>query len=157
MSMAKAWASGFGGGVLMVLGVIVVLIGLLGAIGGETAGKVMFWVGVLMIAGGSYLRYLSKQTVRNFSGDDSQRSSASVSVAIAPLSSQANNETQSSTMKNFDVADRVISNDSFKLYLVDYFKISKHEVLGKYVVGEKLYDTLDEALNQAALLYNQNI
>jgi hypothetical protein len=136
--MVKAWASGFGGGVLMVIGVIVVLIGLLGSMAGDTEGKVMFWIGVLMVAGGSYLRYLSKQTVRNFSGDESQRSSASVSVAIAPLSTQTNNDIKSSTLKKFDEADRLISNDSFKLYLVNHFKVSKHEVLGKYVLEEKL-------------------
>jgi len=41
-----------------------------------------------------------------------------------------------------------LSNDSYILYLTKKFDIQKNDVLNKYVVGEGLYSTLDNALEK---------
>jgi hypothetical protein len=42
-----------------------------------------------------------------------------------------------------------LENDKYKIYLVEKYSIGKHEILGQYLVGEKLYDTIQSALDAA--------
>ena len=50
-------------------------------------------------------------------------------------------------------ASRELSNDAFKLYLIEEFNITKHELLEEFVVQNKIYPTLNAALNAAKELY----
>ncbi len=43
-----------------------------------------------------------------------------------------------------------LSNDSYKLFLVEKYKISKNDPLNKYVCNDKLFPSVDEALEHAA-------
>jgi hypothetical protein len=45
-----------------------------------------------------------------------------------------------------------LSNDSYILHLVKKYSIEKNEVLGKFVLNQKLYDSIDEALKVGNLL-----
>jgi hypothetical protein len=51
----------------------------------------------------------------------------------------------------------VLSNDAFKLYLIEEFNITKHDLLGEFVVQDKIYPTLDAALNAAKEQYEDRI
>ncbi len=42
--------------------------------------------------------------------------------------------------------DKVLTNDAYKLYLVNKFKVTKNDVFNKYVYQEKLFESLDELL-----------
>lgn len=42
-----------------------------------------------------------------------------------------------------------LSNDAYKIYLVEKFKITKNEVLNKYICNNKLFETVEEALQEA--------
>jgi len=50
-----------------------------------------------------------------------------------------------------------LSNDSYVLYLSKKFDIQKNDVLGKYVLREKLYDTIEQALGAGHDLRNQEV
>ncbi len=43
-------------------------------------------------------------------------------------------------------ASRDLTSDAYKIFLVKKYKIEKNDSLGKMVVGERLFDTIDEAL-----------
>lgn len=49
---------------------------------------------------------------------------------------------------------RDLGNDGYKIFLVKKYKIEKNEALGKMIVGERLFDTIDEALAYADSLEN---
>jgi hypothetical protein len=53
----------------------------------------------------------------------------------------------------FPLKDRTLSNDAFKLFLIDYFDIAKHKVIGQFVMEGKIYDDLEDALLDACDLY----
>lgn len=55
----------------------------------------------------------------------------------------------SAAIRHFPPESRDISNDAFKLYLIDHYKITKHDLLGEFVMSERLYKSLDEALAAA--------
>jgi len=42
--------------------------------------------------------------------------------------------------------DPVLSNDSYKIYLTKRYSIQKNDVLGKYVIDEKLFPDIDSAI-----------
>jgi len=48
--------------------------------------------------------------------------------------------------------DRVIQNDSYKIYLTKKFKFEKNEILGKIICEDALFDNIEDALNHAARL-----
>lgn len=50
------------------------------------------------------------------------------------------------TSKTIFKGEPVLDNDSYIIYLTNKFDIQKSEVLGKYVVADKLFATLNEAL-----------
>ena len=53
--------------------------------------------------------------------------------------------------------DADLVNDSYVLYLSKKFDIQKNDVLGKYVLREKLYDTIDQALEAGHELRNLEV
>ncbi|TAJ84574.1 DUF2628 domain-containing protein [Reyranella sp.] len=44
---------------------------------------------------------------------------------------------------------RDLTSDAYRIFLVKKYKIEKNDALGKMVVGERLFDTIDEALAYA--------
>lgn len=71
-------------------------------------------------------------------------------------------ELDSSGIKaNIDIAsfagERIISNDKYKLFLVDKYYIKKNEVLNQYVCDEKLFISVDDALAYAASIEEAKI
>ena len=51
--------------------------------------------------------------------------------------------------ERFAINDRTLGNDAYKLYLTKHFKIEHNETLKQYVFDNKLYSSLDEALQAA--------
>lgn len=51
----------------------------------------------------------------------------------------------------FFTGERVLSNDKYKLFLIDKYKIQKNEVLNKFLCNDSLFPTVEEALTHAAL------
>jgi hypothetical protein len=117
------------------IGIIIVIGGLLAMLAG-VFDSTYFFVGLLMVFGGGYMRYLSSQTTRI--GDDL------TSVNIR------NPNTQFSIDDN-DEFDGVkdLSSDDYRLFLVEKYNISKNEVLQKFSIDRKSFNTLDDAINAA--------
>jgi hypothetical protein len=57
----------------------------------------------------------------------------------------------------FSLKDRTLSNDAFKLFLIDYFDIAKHKVIGQFVMAGKIYPDLEDALLDACDLYEDEL
>ena len=57
--------------------------------------------------------------------------------------------------------DKELTNDAYKLYLVNKFKVTKNDVFNKYVYREKLFDSLDELLilldNEENKIFQSNV
>ncbi len=51
--------------------------------------------------------------------------------------------------ERFAINDRTLGNDAYKLYLTKHFKIEHNETLKQYVLDNKLYSSLTEALEAA--------
>ena len=64
----------------------------------------------------------------------------------------SNFELSKKTIHRFEESEKNLENDAFKLYLVEKYKISKNEVLNKFVLENKLYENLAEVLNAAMIL-----
>ena len=45
-----------------------------------------------------------------------------------------------------------LNNDAYQLYLVKKYSISKNQVLSKFVLGNKLYENIEDVLNAAKIL-----
>jgi hypothetical protein len=145
--MGKAWGIGFLGAILIGTGLLLTFFSLLAALfGGDGKFGLPFGIGIM--AAGSYMRYLSNQTVRTFAGD-SERSSASIAVAIAPGNTSTVSDSRAVELRRFTNEEMVLSNDSFKLFLLSHYSISKNELLGKFICKDKIYDSLDDALMYA--------
>ena len=48
--------------------------------------------------------------------------------------------------KKFSLDEKSLSNDEYQIYLVEKYKISKNDVLNKYILHKKLYENLDAVL-----------
>ena len=87
-----------------------------------------------MFVGGLYMRYISNQTNRSI--DITERDNIDVSLTEAkPMI--------------FD-EEPILTNDAYKLYLVEKYSIKKNETLGKYVFNQTLHSNIDAALEAAA-------
>ena len=85
---------------------------------------------------GGYFRYLSKQTHQGYElGKDNSKNNDQVQNTKKTLS------------KYSGVRD--IGNDTYQLYLVEEYKIEKNKTLGKFVFNKKLYENLEDALQEA--------
>lgn len=51
----------------------------------------------------------------------------------------------------------VIENDLYKLYLVEKHAIAKHAVIGRFLLGGKLYDSVDDALEAAHVIETEQM
>jgi hypothetical protein len=62
-----------------------------------------------------------------------------------------------SDVRVFNADERVLSNDAFKLFLIDTYKIKKNDLLDKFVCHEKIYDSLDDCLNACKDTYERKV
>ena len=62
--MVLSWLYGLAGAVLSFFGVIVLIFGVIAYLAGGNGFTVYFPLGIIAVVGGSFLRYLSKQTVK---------------------------------------------------------------------------------------------
>tara|TARA_B100001123_G_C14741137_1_gene800971 strand:+ start:181 stop:633 length:453 start_codon:yes stop_codon:yes gene_type:complete len=114
----------FGKFALGFIGVIIVLIGVIEFIMGITQSSSSgVIIGIISIIVGAYMRYLSKQA-----------------VTVESIT----NEPQ----KQFS-GNRTLENETYKLYLVEKYKIKKNETLDKYVFNDEPYSSLEQALEAA--------
>lgn len=60
---------------------------------------------------------------------------------------------QSGITRLFSTEDVDNSTDAFKIFLADHYKITRHEILGKYAFGERLFDDLPATLLAARDVY----
>ncbi|NDE11587.1 MAG: hypothetical protein EBZ95_13660 [Chitinophagia bacterium] len=66
---------------------------------------------------------------------------------ILNIKNTENNDKDKRTQLNqFAHAEKNFHNDSYKLYLVEKYDISKNEVLNKFVLENELYQNLDDVL-----------
>lgn len=156
-SMSNYWAMGFVGGLMMVAaGVLFILspiVGCAGSIGNNngSGGTVLFVLSIVLAAGGSYMRYLSRQAQFDPTAD---RSSANVSVAIAPIVSATSDispQADSGT-KRF-VGDANLSNSGYKIFLVESYGIRKNDVLEGFIFDGNIYQSVEAALEAADSKY----
>ena len=116
-----------------------------------------FWVliGFGVAIGGGYMRYLSRQTIRigdsaiNNLGDRETNSQLkSNSVQANQSYSQTNTKNRLNENIIFD-GEKNLENNSYPLYLVKKYKIDKNNVLNKYVLSDKTYETIIDCLKIA--------
>lgn len=69
-------------------------------------------------------------------------------VSIAPAKEVAARENSPKQVSKFD-GQASLDNDVYKMHLVDKYGVRKHEVLGQFVLKDKLYATIDDALRAA--------
>ena len=58
--------------------------------------------------------------------------------------------------KSFE-GERELSNDAYRLWLTSRYAIQRNDVLDRYVVGERLFPSIDEALHHASELQGAEI
>lgn len=59
------------------------------------------------------------------------------------------NKSSSVSTLTFD-GDKSLTNDAYKIYLVKKYGIEKNEALGKFIVSDKLFSSIEEALSYAS-------
>ena len=67
----------------------------------------------------------------------------------AAVNHHSNFELSKKTIHRFEESEKNLQNDSYKLYLVEKYKISKNEVLNQFVLNSKIYETIGDVLNTA--------
>ncbi|QWD08408.1 hypothetical protein G6716_04895 [Polynucleobacter paneuropaeus] len=75
-------------------------------------------------------------------GSSTQEESSSSNTNESPNSNNSTNSTFS--------GEPLLTNDAYKIFLTNKYGIQKNDALGKYIIQEKLFDSIDEALKFAA-------
>ena len=156
-TMSQYWLMGFVGGIMMIGALVLFLLSLMvGCVnslssGGGSSGSVIFALSIATGAAGSYLRYLSRQA--QFDPTDTA-SSANISIAVAPVISEVKNDVGNKKEPINFSGERSLSNDAYKIFLVKKYDISKNDVLDKFIVMDKLFPTIDAALEAAHEIYS---
>lgn len=63
---------------------------------------------------------------------------------------------QKKRLESEKYASSKLSDDAYKIFLTNEFEIQKNDVLEKFIVNEKLFDTVEEALKHADGLYRNS-
>ena len=74
----------------------------------------------------------------------------------APQVSQSDTAVRSVPQKNFE-GERNIASTPYQLYLTRKFAIEKNNTLGKFVIGDDVFDTLEQSLVEADRRYSTQI
>jgi len=67
-------------------------------------------------------------------------------LGSAPKREGLNNYAQQNLETENFAGEKTLSNDAYKLYLLDAYEIKKNDLLNKFVCKEKIFDTLDDAI-----------
>ncbi len=51
--------------------------------------------------------------------------------------------------KNTFIGEKSLANDAYKIYLLDFYSITKNDVLSKFICDEKIFESVDDALEYA--------
>lgn len=97
----------------------------------EYRGTGYYFAAFAAFFGGGFLRYLSQQTTR-----------------MASDLTKDSQENATQTAKRF-LGEKILSNQDYRLFLVEKYSIQKNETLGVFSIRGKSAETLDEALNAA--------
>ena len=118
---------GWIGGIVGFFGIILALIGIFG-------DKSYLIMGIAMSVGGGFLRYISSQA-----------------VTVENQVSVGNDVQEERIEKNHYSYDgeKELENETYQLYLVEKYDIKKNDTMGKYVLNNKPYLDLKEALKIA--------
>ena len=136
--MFGAYLQGFIGLMVMIVGgVLLALGGVIMLLSGGTEGLLLLASGVLLLFVGGYFRYLSQQTTRTVDMYSDQTAGNVGDVASPAMS------------RSSYTGERSLDSDEYQLYLVEKYKITKNETLGKFVVNGKLFGDLKDALKVA--------
>ena len=122
--------------ILGYVGILVVIIGFIQIVIGIFGNGAALIFGIVFTIGGGYMRYLSSQAVS------------------VEHSEQTLNVNQNINVKNIDQnkvfnGEKDLANDTYQLYLVEKYQIRKNETLNKYVLNDKPYNELKDALEAA--------
>jgi hypothetical protein len=145
--MFSYWLIGFIGGLAMVIGALLMLAGIF-----KTE---LFVFGIVICAGGSFMRYISRQTQQTIN-DGTQNSNVSVSLGTIPITAHKPNHSTVSgvpPLRHFNDEEAVLSNDAFKIYLIKRYDVHREPVLDKFIFKEKIYNDLNDALEDARRFY----
>ncbi len=87
-----------------------------------------------------------------------RRQEAQRDFEIYKNATRVNTQVINSTIKVEDnyKGTRDIANDSYKLYLVNKYKVKKNDVFNKFVYNEKMYESIDEVLLLLDEYYTKN-
>ena len=97
-----------------------------------TTSTVFLVIGVVLYLLG-LKNYSNKQIENNILGS-------------APEREGLNNYAQRTFKTENFAGEKTLSNDAYKLYLLDVYAIKKNDLLNKFVCKEKIFDTLDDAI-----------
>jgi hypothetical protein len=145
--MFSYWLIGFIGSLAMAIGALLMLAGIF-----KTE---LFVFGIVICAGGSFMRYISTQTQQTIN-DGTQNSNVSVSLGAIPTTAHKVNylsASHESPLRHFNDEEAVLSNDAFKIYIIKRYNVHKELVLDKFIFKEKIYNDLSDALEDARRFY----
>ena len=119
--MLGKYALGFIGGIVVFIGFIATIVGMF-------SGEGAWIIGLIMIFVGGYLRYLSSQAV-------------TVEGSVK--------EDRLDTNHYEFTGEKKLDNETYQLFLVEKYNIKKNDTLEKFVLDNKPYSNLSDALEVA--------
>ena len=122
--------------ILGYVGILVVIIGVIQIIMGIFGSGAALIFGIVFTIGGGYMRYLSSQAV-------------SVEHSEQTLNVNQNINVQNTDQNKVFSGEKDLNNDMYQLYLVEKYQIKKNDTLNKYVLNDKPYNELKDALEAA--------
>tara|TARA_B100000035_G_C20922158_1_gene518995 strand:- start:138 stop:632 length:495 start_codon:yes stop_codon:yes gene_type:complete len=122
--------------ILGYVGILVVIIGIIEIIIGIFGNGAALIFGIVLTIGGGYMRYLSSQAV-------------SVEHSEQTLNVNQNINLQNTAQSKVFNGEKDLANDTYQLYLVEKYQIKKNDTLNKYVLNDKPYNELKDALEAA--------
>ena len=118
------------------IGIFVVIIGIILIVTGIFGSGAAIIFGIVFTIGGGYMRYLSSQAV-------------SVEHSEQTLNVNQNINVQNTDQNKVFSGEKDLTNDTYQLYLVEKYQIKKNDTLNKYVLNDKPYNELKDALEAA--------
>lgn len=101
------------------------------------------FVSAILIASGLLALFSSSDESKNEQGESEVQNSGDAEKK------KSSSTSQDKKLKNFS-GERSLDNDAYKLALIEDYKITRHEVLQKFVCNSRIFNTIDAALEYAA-------
>lgn len=127
-------------------------------LGAFTAGVGAFLA--MLIWAFMYNSYYTKRLLEKgyeFCGTTAENERAASALGVSLRHTEASHRIdlgavpKSTPKPQISIEKKTLENDSYKIFLVKKFKIEHNSVLNKYIVGDSLFGTVDEALEAARL------